>query len=334
MTRATLCALLLILPSGLGAQHLQITPYVAQDLALAGAPTLVGLALAGYSGPVGLRLSAAMDAPSSPIAPVFGRDRADAIGAWSADADMVLSGARLGIAVAGLEPSLFAGFGAHGIRRFDGSRATVPAWSYGAGLALPVTGWLSLDGEARYRMPHESRDDRLPPEVSGGWEMRAGLSLRLGGGRPARSPVPRTPSPSGRRGTVGATATAALTLNTADRYVGTPYVWGGETPDEGFDCSGFVRYVFARNNVWLPRVSRDQARAGERVQPIRANLREGDLLFFAGNDGVIDHVAIYAGGGRIIHSSASGGGVAYDRLDSGRGRWYRDHMVAVRRVIR
>ena len=116
--------------------------------------------------------------------------------------------------------------------------------------------------------------------------------------------------------------------------MGTPYRWGGDTPDEGFDCSGFVRYVFARNNVWLPRVSRDQARAGDRVTPVLSTLREGDLLFFAGRDGVIDHVAIYAGNGRIIHSSASRGAVAYDRLDSSRGSWYRDNLVAVRRVIR
>ena len=194
MTRATMFALLLALPWELGAQHLQITPYVAQDLALAGAPTLVGVAAAAYSGPVGLRLSGAMDAPASPVAPVFGRARANAVEAWSADVDMVLSGARLGMAVAGFEPSLFTGVGVHGIRRFDGTRATVPVWSYGAGAAVPVTGWLSLDGEARYRMPFETREDRLPAEVSGGWELRAGLSLRIGGS-PARGPRPG-PHPS------------------------------------------------------------------------------------------------------------------------------------------
>ena len=338
MIRATTCALLLAFPAGAGAQRLQITPYVARDLALAGAPTLVGVAAAGYSGPDGLRLSAALDAPARPVAPVFGGTGTDAIAAWSADADMVLSGGRLGLTVAGLEPSLFTGVGVHGVRRFDGSTATVPAWSYGAGVAVPVTGWLSLDGEARYRMPHESREDRLPAEVSGGWELRAGLSLRIGGrtarAGPARPAPARSPAPSGRRGAAGAAIAADLTLRTADRYVGTPYVWGGETPAEGFDCSGFVRYVFARNDIWLPRVSRDQAGAGERVQPLVANLREGDLIFFTGRDGVIDHVAIYAGDGRIIHSSSSGGGVAYDHLDSRRGRWYRDQMVAVRRVIR
>ncbi|MEJ2503385.1 MAG: C40 family peptidase, partial [Gemmatimonadota bacterium] len=269
-----------------------------------------------------------------PVAPLFGRARADGVGAWSADADMVASGARMGLRFGRLEPSLFVGVGAHGLRRVDGSTATVPAWSYGADLALPIASWLSLDGEARYRMPHESREDRLPVGVTGGWEIRTGLSLRFGTparGRVAASPAP---DPAARSGALSSAEAAALALQTADRYVGTPYRWGGDTPDEGFDCSGFVRWVFARTGVWLPRVSSDQARAGTRVQPLQDQFREGDLLFFAGGDGVIDHVAIYAGAGQIIHASSSRGAVAYDRLDGARGRWYRDHVVAVRRVIR
>ena len=73
------------------------------------------------------------------------------------------------------------------------------------------------------------------------------------------------------------------------------------------------------------------AGAGVGVSATRSSLAVGDLLLFAQN-GTINHVAIYAGGGRILHSSSSGGGVRYDDLNSGRGKWFADRMVAVRRV--
>jgi cell wall-associated NlpC family hydrolase len=92
-----------------------------------------------------------------------------------------------------------------------------------------------------------------------------------------------------------------------------------------------VRFVFARFGVVLPRTSRDQARVGEPVQPNWHVIAPGDLILFR-DDGGINHVAIYAGGSRIIHSSETGGGVRYDDLTTERGRWFLDHMVAARRV--
>jgi cell wall-associated NlpC family hydrolase len=127
-------------------------------------------------------------------------------------------------------------------------------------------------------------------------------------------------------------ATAGAILGTADQYVGTKYVWGGTTP-RGFDCSGFVQYVFRRHGVMLPRTSRQQAVVGQSVGKSRAALRAGDLMFFATNGTRIDHIAIYAGGNQIIHSSSSGGGVGYDNLSSQRGRWFVSHHVATRRVL-
>jgi hypothetical protein len=73
------------------------------------------------------------------------------------------------------------------------------------------------------------------------------------------------------------------------------------------------------------------AGAGMGVSTSRRSLEIGDLMLFAQN-GTINHVAIYAGSGRILHSSSSGGGVRYDNLDSGRGKWFADRLVAVRRV--
>jgi cell wall-associated NlpC family hydrolase len=115
--------------------------------------------------------------------------------------------------------------------------------------------------------------------------------------------------------------------------MGTPYVWGGSTP-RGFDCSGFVQYVFREHGVELPRTSRQMAHAGMHV-PVRiASLAPGDLMLFSGKTSTISHVAIYAGNGRILHSSSSGHGVGYDRLDdTKRGRYFVNHFVAARRVI-
>ena len=127
-------------------------------------------------------------------------------------------------------------------------------------------------------------------------------------------------------------ASAARVVPTAEHYLGTPYRYGGTSPITGFDCSGFVQYVFARNNVKLPRTSRQQAKVGK-VMPRRFNsLAPGDLVMFAERGEAISHVAIYAGRNRIIHASSSGGAVRYDDLGTRRGKWFVDHMVAARRV--
>jgi cell wall-associated NlpC family hydrolase len=129
---------------------------------------------------------------------------------------------------------------------------------------------------------------------------------------------------------------AAVVIPTAERYIGVKYKWGGTTPSGGFDCSGYVQYVFAKHGVKLPRTSRAQASAGARVPLDFGSLRTGDLLMFAsgGMDGgkPISHVAIYAGDRKIIHSSKSGAGVRYDNMMSSRGLWYRDNAVVARRV--
>ena len=143
-----------------------------------------------------------------------------------------------------------------------------------------------------------------------------------------RAPVARAP----RRATA-ATASAARVLTTAESYLGERYLYGGETPGVGFDCSGFVQYVFGRHGLDLPRTSRQQAHAGRALPRSVASLQPGDLMLFSSKGGGVDHVAIYAGDNRMLHSSAGGGGVVYDDLSSSRGKWFLARHVASRRVL-
>ena len=127
-------------------------------------------------------------------------------------------------------------------------------------------------------------------------------------------------------------ATAARVLPTAERYLGVRYRWGGTSPKTGFDCSGFVQYVFAKHGTRLPRTSRQQASSGQRLRPVWSALRPGDLVMFAEPGKRISHVAIYAGRRRIIHATSSGRKVRYDALDTKRGKWFARRLVAARRV--
>ena len=111
--------------------------------------------------------------------------------------------------------------------------------------------------------------------------------------------------------------------------VGTPYVWGGNTPESGFDCSGLVNYVFRDMlNLRLPRTSRELSALS--AQSIAKNaLATGDLVFFA-SSGTVSHVGIYVGDGRFIHAPRTGGTVRLERLD---GRYWQARYAGARRVL-
>lgn len=111
--------------------------------------------------------------------------------------------------------------------------------------------------------------------------------------------------------------------------VGTPYRWGGNTPEGGFDCSGLVGYVFLdAAQVYLPRTTRELAGVKASTPP-RDRLASGDLVLFA-NRGSVFHVGIYVGEGRFVHAPSSGGTVRLDRLDS---PYWREHYAGARRVL-
>ena len=124
-------------------------------------------------------------------------------------------------------------------------------------------------------------------------------------------------------------AAANAVLMRAISLVGTPYRYGGNTPDGGFDCSGLVNYVYRDMlDLRLPRTSRDLAAyQGPRIAPER--LAAADLVFF-GSGGGVSHVGIYVGEGRFVHAPSTGGTVRLDRLD---GPYWRDHYSGAKRVL-
>lgn len=99
-------------------------------------------------------------------------------------------------------------------------------------------------------------------------------------------------------------------IQEAVKYLGVPYVWGGTTP-EGFDCSGLVQYVYAKNGIKLPRVSQDQSKLGKDV-PLN-ELQPNDLLFWGGV-GTAHHVAIYIGDGYFIQAPQPGDKVRITKI--------------------
>jgi cell wall-associated NlpC family hydrolase len=121
---------------------------------------------------------------------------------------------------------------------------------------------------------------------------------------------------------------ASNVLNVANNYTGVRYSFGGTTPN-GFDCSGFTSYVFAKNGIYLSRSSNEQAGNGSFVS--RSNLRAGDLVFFAtsGKRSGISHVGIYVGNNKFIDANSKYG-VTYDDIQTS---YWSSCYVTARRIL-
>ncbi len=103
-------------------------------------------------------------------------------------------------------------------------------------------------------------------------------------------------------------------LDFAAQFLGTPYRYGGNSPETGFDCSGFTSYVYKNVVTSIARTSSDQRATTKNIS--RDELLPGDLVFFGSGDNV-SHVGIYVGNGQFIHSPHTGSSIKYDTLDSG-----------------
>ena len=126
----------------------------------------------------------------------------------------------------------------------------------------------------------------------------------------------------------GAATSGSAVVSEAERFLGVPYVWGGESPS-GFDCSGLVQYVYAQVGVRLPRTTYTQVKVGTPVASLTRS-QPGDLVFFAGSDGTSTspgHVGIYIGNGKMIDAPYAGTVVQVQTVTSA------GPVVAIRRIL-
>lgn len=141
----------------------------------------------------------------------------------------------------------------------------------------------------------------------------------------------RTPDSGIVHGARSASAQPSDVLFRAIGLVGTPYRWGGNTPESGFDCSGLIGFVYRdAAGIQLPRTTQ-QLGALKAPDIRRQALRAGDLVFFATSGwGKVSHAGIYVGEGRFVHAPSSGGTV---RLDSLSNRYWSKAYVGAKRIL-
>ncbi len=135
-------------------------------------------------------------------------------------------------------------------------------------------------------------------------------------------------SSSGRRSSGSQYEAGDLIMN-AMSLIGLSYRFGGNSPTQGLDCSGFMQYIFKRSmGITLPRTSAEMATVGQQVD--RANLKPGDMVFF-GSGGRVSHVGMYIGNDRFIHAPRTGRDI---EITSMNGNYWKSRYITARRVDR
>jgi peptidoglycan DL-endopeptidase CwlO len=176
------------------------------------------------------------------------------------------------------------------------------------------------DEIAKLQAEERAQQARLAAEARARLEAQRLAALQAQGAANAAptyvEPIPSAPPPDGSR--------ASQVIAIAMQYLGVPYVWGGASPSQGFDCSGLTTYAFAQIGVSLPHHAASQYNYGVPVS--RDDLQPADLVFFNG----LGHMGMYIGGGQFIHAPHTGDVV---KISSIYEDWYASTWVGARRIL-
>ena len=184
------------------------------------------------------------------------------------------------------------------------------------------TGWVSTDyvilrsefvqaeskEEERARLAKEEEERRKAREAAAARAAQNNSNAGNSNNTPAETPQPPATYTVGEGSEMGV-AVAEYAL----QFVGNPYVWGGTSLTKGADCSGFVLSVYKKFGIKLSHSSSAQSKEGTKISA--SELQPGDLIFYANSSGTINHVALYIGGGRVIHASSPSTGIKISKYN-------------------
>lgn len=140
------------------------------------------------------------------------------------------------------------------------------------------------------------------------------------------------PSPAALRPAPALVSTTLVTrtdvLQTALAYRGVPYLYGGDDPATGFDCSGFIQFVLAAHALTVPRTAAEQFQIGRRISA--RDVQEGDLVFFSTVAPGASHVGLALSASEFVHAPATSGVVRVERLDAA---YWQTRFVGARRLL-
>lgn len=178
--------------------------------------------------------------------------------------------------------------------------------------------------QASYQSPYRNNHLAQPPEILPYVPFN---NPPMGGGNifqpspqniaPIYQPQVNYYQPASRRMPAGPQLSAERQriIAAAKQLMGIKYRWGGNTPREGFDCSGFTKYALKGLGTKIPRTAAQQSKASRTIS--RSSLRPGDMIFFKTSGRSVNHVGIYLGDGKFIHAASGGGKVMTDDLRKG-----------------